>query len=1237
MKIKSMLEINKSLIGGLFLLLIIINSPISGQEIGFPFIENIPPAINGFRDPNYSISIDSRGFLYVGNQNAIIEYDGENWREIDIKGFPLLCSSNKGKVYVAGFNSFGSLQPDQKGLIGIKNLKNFDDSIGFGQPNSICIYGRNIYFSTKSSLYHYGGDSITQIINKQPDLRLFKLQTEVLVYTVDGGLMNVFVCDLRPHRFNKSLYGRKVDGLAQANNGLLIVSKNSTYIINDDTIRSFSPEINGFLKKNTFNGVLNIKDGKYIFYTQKGGMAITDEQGAIINVLNKKTGLYDNCINDVLPDRQNNLWLAFNNGISRIEYPSAFSYFNFNNGIKGRVSSIKRHKDILYVSTSSGVFFYNKEDNSFDLTRFQKVKGIESGGSTFFVVDNRLFACTDNGLYEISYNVANKVVVGNFSRIQKSRLFKNKFYFIEKSNILIYSYEKEWRYEYSIDGFKSDITSIAEDVEHENIWIGTLFSGLYSMEGSFSSKSDTKLKKHVRGEGLPSELSRFDVFETSKGILFSSQEGIFRYDYIYKRFVLAPDIDVKFENGKCRTYPIVEDSDGNLWMNSGSPNKFERQIAVAWNVKGVSKYTYISQPFNVIKDFNCEAIYPDTNFVVWFGGYDGLIRLDFKMLQEDSLASKTYIRKITLTGDSVLFHSTEYNTDLSLMYKKIRYSDNSLKFDFATPIYNDAKYVLHQYKLDGYNKDWSNFSKSNSKEYTNLPPGRYVFRVRAKDVFERYSEDAIFRFQIQKPMYVTWYAFIFYAFIIISIIVLIVRRRSYQFAKEKFKLENIIAERTEELLKEKEKTERLLANILPEQTVEELKDKGKASSMRFNVVSVLFSDIQGFTQIAEEMKPDQLVNELDKFFLQFDRIVEKYNIEKIKTIGDAYMCAGGIPNKNRTNPLEVLIAALEILQYVQQRKAMSGSDPNKYWGLRIGIHTGPVVAGVIGSKKFTYDIWGDSVNIASRMESSGEVDKINISENTYQFVKKYFDCTYRGKMPVKNKGNVDMYFVNGLKQEYCKNGNVYMPNDKFFYKLKRYRFEDLEDYLLDRMEKELPETLYYHNIKHTIDVIVQAEIIGRGEGVSEEELLLLKTAALFHDAGFVVSMKDHEIHSIQLAGEILPKFKYTEEQIVLIGDLIYATKIPHNPKTKLEEIICDADLDYLGRTDYIETSRNLYKELVKNKMLKRNEIEWNRFQIRFLEQHRYFTDTEKTRRNYNKNKQLQNIIEINMKLEARNG
>jgi len=229
-------------------------------------------------------------------------------------------------------------------------------------------------------------------------------------------------------------------------------------------------------------------------------------------------------------------------------------------------------------------------------------------------------------------------------------------------------------------------------------------------------------------------------------------------------------------------------------------------------------------------------------------------------------------------------------------------------------------------------------------------------------------------------------------------------------------LEGKVQERTRELNEEKDKSESLLRNILPEETAEELKRTGTSRAKDFSQVSVLFTDFKNFTSISEKLNAQELVSKINHCYSAFDNIISKYGIEKIKTIGDSYMCAGGLPVEKASNPFDTLRAALDIRDFMLEEKRKHEADGQPFFEIRIGVHTGPVVAGIVGIKKFAYDIWGDTVNIASRMESSCEPGKINISGTTFELIKDQFNCSYRGKMEAKNKGMIDMYFVDSLKE-----------------------------------------------------------------------------------------------------------------------------------------------------------------------------------------------------------------------------
>lgn len=449
--------------------------------------------------------------------------------------------------------------------------------------------------------------------------------------------------------------------------------------------------------------------------------------------------------------------------------------------------------------------------------------------------------------------------------------------------------------------------------------------------------------------------------------------------------------------------------------------------------------------------------------------------------------------------------------------------------------------------------------------------------------------------------------------------------------RENKKISNQLKELTEtnkKLVKQNEKLDKIISSLPPDVLPKEASSQIKSRTARFEMATVLYADIQGFKKIAEQSATSDIIDELDQIIFHFNTIVEKYKIEKIKTIGDAYMCAGGVPVKNITNPVDVVLAALEMQDYLNELKAEYESQNKKFWDLKMGIHTGPVTATFSGRKKISYELKGDTVHIATRMASASEVGKINISIMTYELVKQYFACDYHGKIPVKYKGDLEMYFLKRIKPAYSEDRKTgRSPNQILWNKYLLRQFTDLQEIVLDRLEKELPKYLYYHNFKHTIDVINQAELIGYGEGVDDESVLLLKTAALFHDAGHIIGYDEHEYNGTQLAREYLPKYRYSQEQIDRICELIMATKLPPNPKSILESIMCDADLDYLGRSDFIPVSNTLYKELKEqNKIGTLND--WNKLQVKFLSNHQFFTKTGKNLREVNKQMQIERIKQL---------
>jgi adenylate cyclase len=561
-----------------------------------------------------------------------------------------------------------------------------------------------------------------------------------------------------------------------------------------------------------------------------------------------------------------------------------------------------------------------------------------------------------------------------------------------------------------------------------------------------------------------------------------------------------------------------------------------------------------------------------------------------------------YLRRILINGDSVIPVPTNLkDRDLFLRQKFIlSCRNNNIGFELTS-----ADKSRFQYYLKGFDRDWSPWRQSSFKEYTNLPAGHYTFRTRYSGPDNKVGEVSAFTFKVLPLWYFSRPAIIFYMFLFSLMVRSLIDYLNLRFARKQYSLEQIINKRTEDLIIEKEKTEALLENVLPKNTADEIMAKGKATKIKYNFVTVLFSDIQGFTKIAEEMNPEVLIDELDKFFFYFDSVVKKYRIEKIKTIGDAYMCAGGIPEKNRTNPVEIILAALEMKDHMNKLKVMSELKGMKNWDIRIGIHTGTVIAGVVGQQKLSYDIWGDTVNIASRMESSGEAGKINISGTTYEFVKDFFDCEFRGKMPVKYKGELEMYFVKGIIPGLSDDRNG--PNRKFIIKMQLIKLQDVEEMITKLFDDEAPPNLYFNNSSLVKNICNNVELLSRAENLSEENFINLKLAAVFLITGFIYDYDKPMEASVRLVEEILPKYGFDRENIESAKKTIKSS-YSDNQESLSDNILHDARYDYLGRVDYIKLTDKLLRERTEYGKHSDNKT-WIDNQKKLLSDHEFITAT----------------------------
>ena len=452
-----------------------------------------------------------------------------------------------------------------------------------------------------------------------------------------------------------------------------------------------------------------------------------------------------------------------------------------------------------------------------------------------------------------------------------------------------------------------------------------------------------------------------------------------------------------------------------------------------------------------------------------------------------------------------------------------------------------------------------------------------------------------------------------------------VERRTNTILNQKTKIE----EQKLLLERENEKSEDLLKDVFPTKIAKVLKNKGKIEPEYYEQASILFADIVSFSKITPDLTAEELVDTLNLYFKAFDTHITENKMILIKTIGDSYFAVGGVPKKDKKNPIYTVIAGLQMQKSVKELNLNSDSK----WKVRVGINTGEIAAGVLDTKRPMFDVWGSAVNVASRLQENGESGRVNISESTYKCIYPYFECEERGEIEGKNIGKIPMYFVKRIKPAFSEDEEGTVPN-KLFWKYVKSLKDIKPDYIkltqdvIELLKEKLPNGIYYHTEKHALNIMSAVEVLCFGEKIFNEDILLLKTAALLHDVGFIERYNNNEEIGARYAREMLPNYDFNVEQINKVEKLILATEITYKPKNLLERIIRDADLDYLGRSDFEDISQKLMKEFLEHGIVQ-SEKEFLENQVKFLISHKFLTETAKNTRIKKKKENIEIAKKLN--------
>lgn len=825
----------------------------------------------------------------------------------------------------------------------------------------------HIWFATERGASEYDGKTFTHytksngLTDKQINFILEDKIGNLWFLSYGGGIFKY------PGKFITNYMIPIVRGTIEDKKGNLwfVTEGNGIYKYDGKSISNYTVQ-QGIPNNNVWASYLDT-EGNLWFGTERG---VTKYDGEFFTTYSTEQGLPDGWITSIRQDKMGNFWFGSGQkGVSKFDGKS-FTNYTQDQGLSDNktVNSIVDREGNLWFTTVNGGI------SKFDGTTFKNYR--ETDG------------LINNSTYSIFEDHMGNIWIGSTKGISR----------FDGSTFLNYSVS---------DGLPDNGVVTFGITKENDLIIGTqkgvaILKGYQPLSAASNDKDmiTVPAQNDLKNEELKKYKPLFEIYNTQRGYNINDTSL-----------------------GQEETFL---DSRGIIWMGTGSEksslvrldysalNKTAEPPAIGIHNLKLNNENVIWNALSNKKPLEFEEknvpnILPGTvtEEVIKFG-YPLNETTQSEMQQKNAGVTFSDLEKFTYTPQNL----------------KIPYKLNNVTIDFNATETALPQDVLYQYKLEGYSKDWSPPSNISKATFGNILEGDYELKIKAKSPFGIWSEPFSYHFTVLPPWYRTWWAYMLYGLSTLGVFYSIILWRTAQLRKQRNELEQIVTERTVQLVAAKKKSDELILNILPEQVAEELKEKGKAKTEAIDSATIIFTDFVNFTKVTSLLTPKELVEEIDYCYQGFEKIVSKYNVEKIKTIGDSFMAAGGVPTPNKTHPQDVVNAALEIVAFIENYKQKRAQEGRPSFGIRIGIHTGPVIAGIVGSKKFAYDIWGDTVNVASRMESKDEEGRINISEDTYQLIKENFICTPRGKLAVKGKDEtIPMYFVEGKMPEYQTNSH----------------------------------------------------------------------------------------------------------------------------------------------------------------------------------------------------------------------
>lgn len=738
---------------------------------------------------NWAVLQDGQGLLYVGNNEVLLEYDGISWRKVagTQGGVLALALARDGRIYVGGAGTIGYLEPDGHGGRRFHSLRERlpDGEPAFDVIRAIGIMGDTVFFHSRRSVLRLIDGQLQTIPANTPFPRSFSVQGRYLLQQKDQGLS-----ELRGDRLlllpgSEKFASATVTYIGEApGNHLLIGTLNDGLWEYDPAGKtsfrsSYPAEVHQRLAQLGLYHAIRLRDGRLAIATLRGGLLLLHPDGRIAQVCNRSHGLTDNTIHHLYEDNQGGLWMAMNKGLDRLAIHAPLTYWDATWGLDAAVLSLRRFQGTLYAGTNLGLYALlpdaggeqrfvpvgDLRDEVFD------IQAVHPPGASV----EQLLLATGSGVHQLSPDgkKVTPLVPGTLPVVYTlfpSTVFPDRCYAGTELGLQILEYRQgQWGLRKPDTGIRESIRSIRE-TERGDLWLGTRNRGFLYL--GFDANGGARIERHDTLRGRPA-LGTHQIVRLGRQLAFSSSEtGMFSFDEQRREWLPLVLPGEPFQAGE-KFWIVSARPDGQCWAWVATPAGLRLEWLTPTPGGGYQRHFRPMQWLPTAGGLLQGAIYPENNGVAWLGGTEALYRFDTGSLPDSAFFQKPFpvaLRQVRMNADSLLplGESVQAMPDL-------RFRDNSLTFSFAALFYERPAATLYSYRLEGYDRQWSPWSARADKEYTNLPAGRYTFRVRARNAFLQESEATPYSFSIRPPWYQTWWAFLGYLILAGGLLFLLLR------------------------------------------------------------------------------------------------------------------------------------------------------------------------------------------------------------------------------------------------------------------------------------------------------------------------------------------------------------------------------------------------------------------------------------------------------------------------------